>query len=439
MPSTTTIATLASILLAVGIYRAQEPVKEAVFTNFGVARKMQPVSDFPYTCRLIRHEKLEGCEDIWLDHHGRKLYAACSSVSIRAVWNPNMDVFNPSYIRPDGDRISILDIDSPFASPDFGLRTLSPSDPSTGYVGPLGPTDRRIGLLGFDVLPFPDSQTLRFFIINYHPPVNEARTAELDATIHGANATIEIFDLDQKSNRMKHVYTIVHDLIRSPNNIAITADGKGFLITNDHSNKVGFHKKLEVLLGGGDVVYCSLPTSSSPSSCHTAASTEFKFAFPNGLVRGFNFPHSGNLFLVPNALNDQVYVMQLNSSNLLSHLPGSPIRTGMPIDNLAIDASGDIYGAGLPKGWKLPLLLDNAAKLGKQNTSEINVSSQWPSAVLRIRSVNGYKVEKVIETDSQEGIDYLVGATSATHDIKTGRIFTSGILTNGITVCDRKK
>lgn len=57
----------------------------------GVTRHAQTIEEFPnYTCRRLGHESLQGCEDLWLDHKGRRLYAACSDVKGRDAWTPGL-------------------------------------------------------------------------------------------------------------------------------------------------------------------------------------------------------------------------------------------------------------------------------------------------------------------------------------------------------------
>lgn len=64
-------------------------LKEALFEVIGVGRVMQSIDEFPYTCRRIRHENLEGCEDLWLDNQERVLYLACAGSVGRTNWNPS--------------------------------------------------------------------------------------------------------------------------------------------------------------------------------------------------------------------------------------------------------------------------------------------------------------------------------------------------------------
>lgn len=59
-----------------------------LFVVLGVGRTIQPVEDFPYTCRRLKHEHLQACEDLWLDDEGRRLYLTCTGTNHRMAWNP---------------------------------------------------------------------------------------------------------------------------------------------------------------------------------------------------------------------------------------------------------------------------------------------------------------------------------------------------------------
>jgi hypothetical protein len=61
----------------------------------------------------------------------------------------------------------------------------------------------------------------------------------LDATVVGANSTIEQFQTKAGSDAMQHVQTYVNTLIRTPNRVAWVTENS-FVFSNDHSNKVGF-------------------------------------------------------------------------------------------------------------------------------------------------------------------------------------------------------
>jgi hypothetical protein len=60
----------------------------------------------------------------------------------------------------------------------------------------------------------------------------------LDATVVGANATIEIFELNRGELELVHVKTIASDAVLTPNGVAATGNG-GVVVTNDHNAKIG--------------------------------------------------------------------------------------------------------------------------------------------------------------------------------------------------------
>jgi hypothetical protein len=97
---------------------------------------------------------------------------------------------------------------------------------------------KEIDLNGFDVEVLED-YTLRFRLVNHRPPTNNATFKPINAKKHGANSTIEVFDLTRGSNAFRYVKTITSDAVYTPNAIAATGDG-GFLVTNDHTAKSMF-------------------------------------------------------------------------------------------------------------------------------------------------------------------------------------------------------
>lgn len=89
------------------------------------------------------------------------------------------------------------------------------------------------------------------------------------------------------------------------------------------------------------------------------------------------------------------------------------IHLGMPVDNLSVDETGDIYAAGIPKTLKVL----EAFKKPYENVS--------PSTIWRIRkSGSSYQVQKILEDKEAKLIS---GATIARNDFKTGRLFIGGI------------
>lgn len=63
-------------------------LKDPVWLGFGIGRVLQPLSDFPYTCRRIVDSRMQACEDMWLSESTRQLFLACSDPESRPHWMP---------------------------------------------------------------------------------------------------------------------------------------------------------------------------------------------------------------------------------------------------------------------------------------------------------------------------------------------------------------
>lgn len=139
-----------------------------------------------------------------------------------------------------------------------------------------------------------------------------------------------------------------------------------------------------------------------------------KLRFPNGLTRGFD-----GLYYVPSSTDGQVRVYALDTDNMLQLV--DTIHTGMPLDNISPDATGDLYVPGFPSF--LPTLKALSDPWSKNAPSTIfRIRKTVDAGPDGVRSVD-YRVEKVIE--DKEG-KIISGATTVRHDAKTGRLFIGG-------------
>lgn len=174
-----------------------------------------------------------------------------------------------------------------------------------------------------------------------------------------------------------------------------------------HSNSSLQRRELDIILGGGSIAYCG-----ADSKCHIAA--EGGFNYPNGIVKG-----KDGLYYVPSSITGRISVYALNADLTLTKL--TDIKVGMPIDNLSVDAEGDVFAAAFPKVLKLMAALDAPSTI------------VVPSTIWRIRkscttnptAKPHYEVTKVLE-DAHGTV--LPGSTTARHDAKTGSIILSGEL-----------
>ncbi|KAF6845312.1 serum paraoxonase arylesterase [Colletotrichum musicola] len=391
---------LAAVLLAVAL---QMVLKEPVSLGLGLGKTFQPLSDFPYSCRRIESPQLQACEDMWLSESTRQLFLACSDPLARQRWMPNAYHFNISG-RSTRDAVVAVDIDAPKGD-GFELRALK----TPGFSGTAG--DGLLQLVGFAGSDAKDG-TVELLLVNNRPPIDPATGKLLEKASGGANSTIELFRTGPAATEMEHVRTWANANISTPNRIVHTSSDS-FYFTNDHGDaKTGLKFFLGPLMGSGDVSYCSGTQCRRVSTFHR---------MPNGLVQG----HDGLLY-VPSSMTGAIQVYRTRQgTGELSKVANVSIPYA--IDNLSVDANGDIWAAVFPRGIEI------------LQASKDPLNARVKSAVIRIRRRVGdepYEWEKVIEDGEAE---VLPGSTTVVHDAKTGRLFFSGVNSPFIAVCEPKK
>ncbi|KAJ6147760.1 hypothetical protein N7497_009742 [Penicillium chrysogenum] len=392
----------ALIVLAISIlYRAY--VHNIVFVTIGIGREIQSIDEFPWTCTRLQHPLLEGCEDMWLDDLGRKLYAVCNSVESRQGWCPGGSKYNIS-ARSRTDHIAVLNIDEPGPDGLYGLHQLK-----------VGGYDDDLDLLALDVRRI--DGRLRFWLINHRPPVDPTTGEFLDAYAVGANSTIEIFDLDEASETLDYVKTIASDAIISPNNLAVDNDGLGFVITNDHNAKVGTFIELEFLIGGGSLTYCRSDTG----ECHVAAKKGFSFA--NGIAQ------ENGLYYVAHSVTGLVTVHKLVGNQLVKV---DTIHTGLPLDNLSLDVEGNLLAAAIPDSITFVKSIENPRELVAPATV---LAINGISTQLGTHGGKGCEVSKLVEDRDTK---WLPSSTVAVRDVKSHRLFLGGVVSPFITICEQR-
>ncbi|EME48732.1 hypothetical protein DOTSEDRAFT_142053, partial [Dothistroma septosporum NZE10] len=379
-------------------------LKSFLFTFLGIGRTVQPIADFPhYQCRRIEDPRLQACEDMWLSEKTRQLFLACSDPTARTYWMPNVNRLNAS-ARSIHDAIIALDVDKPKGS-SFRYRTLK--------------TPNRLGVLHLIALTGEDTAggDIRLYLNNAKPTLDPTTNDPLNNV--AANYTIEAFTTTKHATKLTHIASYHHPEIKSPNNIALFPSGDGgFYISNDHGTaRSGWRHELAPYINNGDVTYCS--SCSSPTSCRIVATN---FAFPNGLLTG-----QDGLLYVPSTYRGNIQIFRPSPSDHSIEKVGE-INVPYPIDNLSQDRKGDIWIAALPK--PLQVLAAFGDPLNKVA----------PATILRARKIgkegHDWEVEKVLEDRDGE---VLPGATTAVHDVKTGRVFVSGVTAPFVTVCEPKR
>ncbi|KAM0344937.1 hypothetical protein ACHAPU_007071 [Fusarium lateritium] len=374
-------------------------LKEPVWLFLGVGRVIQPLADFPYTCRKIVDPRMEACEDMWLSQSTRQMFLTCSDPLARKHWMPSVGHLNVTG-RSQRDSIVVLDIDKPVDN-SFQLRTLK----TPGFSGTLG--DGLINVVGFTGMES-SSGDIDLMVINLQPSVDGENNKLLDQHVHGANSTIEHFTTGADATELKHVRTFADQGISTPNRVAVL-DDKTFYITNDHGpHKVGWRHELSLLLGYGNVNFCQ-----ANEPCKEVASN---FKFPNGLAR------KDDIIYVPDSMTGTIYIYRILPNKDLEKI--DEIKLGYSVDNASIDENGDIWVAAFPV----------AADIFKAYEDPYNARNA--ATVLRVRKVDGkYVAEKVIEDAYGE---ILPATTTVVHDAKTGRLFFSSVISPHIAVCEPK-
>ena len=270
MPKLVSFLALPVLLAAIG-YQFFTGPGTFVHDSLGIGRPVVGVNN--HSCQKI--PELPACEDMWLHQETGLLYLACSDVVGRLNWLPATDNLNADK-APETDYIAILD-----------TRASGPITSRLTHVKTSG-FNKPLYLHGLDVWQVASSDedskpTLRVFV-NSHNPARDPQTGKLlDAHKLGANSTIEVFETTLGASTMRHIRTHAHPEIRTPNRPAATGPDS-FLFTNDHRDKVGHARVLDIFLPRSNIGFCDT------KGCHSAYQG---LSFPNGIVRvSFHIRHS---------------------------------------------------------------------------------------------------------------------------------------------------
>ncbi|KAI9044669.1 uncharacterized protein KD926_011639 [Aspergillus affinis] len=409
---------IALLSIALGLYKVY--IHDAVELFQGVERIIQPLEDFPdYQCRRMRHPLLEGCEDVWFDPRGRKLYAACANPLARIAWCPAANSYDLQKRAAGGggiNHITVLDVDQPGADGLYGVRALKFRD-SEGNI-------QELDMHGFDARVIDKSQRLRFWLINHRPPLNASTGRPLlDATKFGANSTVDVYDLElPHGTQLTHVKTIVSPTIISPNNLVVINDDEDrgdFLLTNDHSTKVGPFRDSEI---SGNIAYCRTDTG----NCHFVATENF--SAPNGITRD---PSSGLIYVAQSARGVVTIHRLVDYKQLVQT---DEISLSMAIDNLSIDTDGNIFAATIPDLQQFLRAFHDP------------YDTDSPSTVMMIRKRSNNKEASlmkgehdVIKLVEDKEARVLPTTTSAVYDPVSGQLFLGALSSPFMVVCKKQK
>ncbi|TGJ80253.1 hypothetical protein E0Z10_g8501 [Xylaria hypoxylon] len=171
-----------------------------------------------------------GCEDLEFHVPSGMLYTACvGDVEVARGWNPGAEalerpdrpafgtivVIDPKTLK--SQKLSLKNFKGPFATHGIGLYT-PPSKPNLVYI----------------------------YAINHLP--NPRWTAG-SKTEEKAASQVELFLHTVGSNTAQHLRSIVHPLIRTPNDLLAISENE-FLVTNDHYYRDGVMRLIEEFIRG---------------------------------------------------------------------------------------------------------------------------------------------------------------------------------------------
>lgn len=359
----------------------------------GIGRSVESIGTS--NCSIV--PELQACEKIILHQPSGLLYLACSTLYGRLQWMPAIDRLNASGMSED-DHVAVYDYET------NSITRLN----FTGLSSRSG-----ISLHGMDVvISAQDPSTLYVYLVNHRKP------AAGDPSSVGADSVIEVFETRLGDSELRHLRTFEDPaVIITPNDVVGSPDGRSMYFTNDHSQKSGLKRHLDVLIQ---------PYDTSVGFCH--ADHGCKFAYrglhgSNGIVKGLG--HNNNTYYVADSMLGEITVLKKGTDHTL--LFSEVIKTGFAADNLAIDSNGALWVAGL------------ADVLGLIFRKFEDPSAPVSSTGLRV-TVNGdlgsvhgqrYNVNKAFEDSGR----LASGITSVVYDAQRERLFMHGVVSTHLTVC----
>ncbi|KAJ5780889.1 hypothetical protein N7457_006049 [Penicillium paradoxum] len=347
----------------------------------------------------IHIEDTVHCEDL---HHYRPanlLFTACEDDrSGRFSWFPPLGNFVP--VRNQGS-IHVV-------------------DPNTMKSTRLAMENFQGSFLthGIDVIEDPEQANAVYIYAVNHLPNPAYFEAGEPANVPKARSQIELFHHVLKSGSVRHVRSIYHPLIKTPNDI-FAASPASFYVTNDHFHREGAMRLIEDVWPSAtwsDVIHVQI-TGILDEPYATVALTGLRNN--NGLGHG----RTDKEILISSAMGGELYVSTLHESNYsiavetsipFPTLTDNPTYYTDPYRTDADDASGFVV-AGISQAFKMPSnsIDPNATDPSQVWYARLNPSSGvWEKRLLfeddgsRIRSASA-AVLIPIEPDDNKKLAWL--------------------------------
>ncbi|PPR05896.1 hypothetical protein CVT24_006637, partial [Panaeolus cyanescens] len=243
--------------------------------------------------------------------------------------------------------------------------------------------------------------------------INHRMPLDAPASQVGADSVVEIFKTTIGSKDVTHLKTVEDpSVIISPNDLVGSPDGKSFYFTNDNGVKLPSPYSPFINPKTSSVGYCHVEKGCKIALANTVSS--------NGIAGAPN----GTLYVASTA-GGFVTFLEKQSDNSL--VVSDTVNVGYALDNLSVDADGQLWLAVIPHVMKIMnyMLKDNTSK-SPSIVSRVSINTG-------VNSFYGekYRVENVFEDDGT----VMSGLTTAAYDSKRHKLFMHGISSPALVVC----
>lgn len=286
---------------------------------------------------------------------------------------------------------------------------------------------------GIDVIEDPEQANAVYIYAVNHLPNPASSEASKSENIPKARSQIELFHHILKSDSVRHVRSIYHPLIKTPNDI-FAASPVSFYVTNDHFYREGTMRHIEDFwpaAGWSDIIHVQIDNLASKDAPIEASVALTGLRNNNGLGHG----RTKKEMAIVSPIGGKLYIASLHESD-----PSISVGTTVSFDTLidnptyytdpyrteADDASGFVI-AGVSQAFKVP-------------ANSIDPNATDPSQVwyTRLNPGSGVWEKRLLFEDDGSRIRSASAAVLIPIDPKGGKklawLFITGFLSESILV-----
>ncbi|KAK7203922.1 hypothetical protein BZA70DRAFT_64221 [Myxozyma melibiosi] len=343
-------------------------------------------------CKLIYGA--EGCEDVAVDKLTGEVYMGCGSVEGRMSFFPPQ---NHHKVRPKFKQMPMQDSVVLFDPQTEQLKTLE----LRGYH------DREDFILhGMNVFYPPDKPDTRIIFF-----VNHQRGSSI----------ISVFKYTTGTDYLEFLHDIRSPYIVTPNAVVAVSE-TSFYITNDHKYRKGTWRAIEDTMGPflwANIVFCEFSYSTNHPKCSIKNKNYFSYA--NGIL----LVDGGKKLVVTDTRLAKLSVFSVDplTHNLDLELA---VSVHASMDNISELPSGDILVAAFPNG----------ASIWPKIEAPFNEDVVSESMALLFKKNESFAIPHVVFWDDGHQMSVM---TSASYDVKSGKLIGGGVCAPGVFVCNLDK